>query len=158
MKSFYTLITQIEAVLNSRPLVPLSSDPNDLEALTPSHFLIGEPLTSIPERDFTHTTINYVKRYQHLQQIGQHFWSRWRKEYLNQLQQRTKWQVDFPTKFTIGDLVLLKEDNVPSLAWPLGRILEIHPGKDNITRVVSVKTKNGVVKRAINKIALLPGE
>lgn len=44
-----TLLTQIEAVLNSRPLCPLSDDSDDLSALTPGHFLIGEPLTTVPE-------------------------------------------------------------------------------------------------------------
>ncbi|KAF2902781.1 hypothetical protein ILUMI_03409 [Ignelater luminosus] len=49
----YTLLTQIEACLNSRPITPLSDDPTDLQALTPGHFLIGAPLNSVPEADLT---------------------------------------------------------------------------------------------------------
>ncbi|KAF2897664.1 hypothetical protein ILUMI_08511 [Ignelater luminosus] len=48
-ENFYTILTQIESVLNSRPLYPLTQDPNDLEPLTPGHFLIGSPLTSYPQ-------------------------------------------------------------------------------------------------------------
>jgi len=58
-EEFNTLIIEIEAILNSRPLTLLSSDPDDLSSLTPSHFLIGGP-SSIPERDFTNISINRI--------------------------------------------------------------------------------------------------
>lgn len=155
-EEFYTLTTQIEAILNSRPLVPMSTDPNDLCVITPAHFLIGQELTALPERDLSQEKVNYRRRYQHLQLMGQHFWTRWRKEYLHHLQQRSKWQLNTNQNYRIGSLVLLKEDNVPSMFWPAGRIVEVHPGKDNVVRVVSVKTKNGVVKRSVTKISLFP--
>jgi hypothetical protein len=53
-----TLLIRIEACLNSRPITPISSDPNDLQPLTPGHFLIGEPLNCFPEYDFTEVPIN----------------------------------------------------------------------------------------------------
>ncbi|XP_066141168.1 uncharacterized protein [Euwallacea fornicatus] len=155
-EEFYTITTQIEAILNSRPLIPMSSDPNDLKAFTPAHFLIGQELTAIPERDRTDDKVNFNKRYQHLQIIGQHFWSRWRKEYLHQLQTRNKWQIQPNHDVQVGALVLLKEDHAPSLCWPLGRITAVHPGPDNIVRVVSVRTKGGVLKRSVARVALLP--
>ena len=49
-EEFLTLVVQIEAVLNSRPLLPMSSEPNDLESLTPGHFLIGTSPNSLPDR------------------------------------------------------------------------------------------------------------
>ena len=155
-EEFYTLTTQIEAILNSRPMIPLSSDPNDLEVITPAHFLIGTQLTAVPEKDLDDSKINFVNRYRHLQLIRQHFWKRWVMEYLHQVQIRTKWQFDSDPKTHIGSLVLLKEENVPPMVWPLGRIVEVHPGKDSITRVVSVKTKGGVLKRAVSKLSVLP--
>ncbi|XP_063924727.1 uncharacterized protein LOC135138680 [Zophobas morio] len=63
-----TLLIRIEACLNSRPLTPLSSDPNDLSILIPGHFLIGEPLTSFPEYDVTEVTIKKLSRWQLKQQ------------------------------------------------------------------------------------------
>ncbi|XP_030752295.1 uncharacterized protein LOC115879542 [Sitophilus oryzae] len=154
-EEFYSILTQVEAVLNSRPITPLSNDPFDLEALTPGHFLIGRVLTAVPQKPLLESKPNYVKRYHLTQQIFQHFWSRWVKEYLHLLQQRTKWQTGNP-RLDVGTMVLMKEDNLPPMFWPLGRIIEVHPGSDSIVRVVSVKTKNGVFKRAISKICVLP--
>lgn len=68
-----TVITQVEAILNSRPLCALSSDPNDLEALTPGHFLIGTALFALPETSVTDIPSN---RYQLLMQFQQSFWKR----------------------------------------------------------------------------------
>ncbi|XP_035218794.1 uncharacterized protein LOC118192027 [Stegodyphus dumicola] len=61
-EEFFTLIVQIESVLNSRPLCPISNDPNDVEALTPAHFLIGSSLIALPEPNFTEIPINRITR------------------------------------------------------------------------------------------------
>jgi len=71
-----TLITQIESILNSRPLTAMSSDPNDLNYLSAGHFLIGSTITSYPEPEITHLKINRLSRWQRLEQIRQHFWKR----------------------------------------------------------------------------------
>lgn len=152
-----TLVKQAEAVLNSRPLSPMSNDPNDLQALTAGHFLIGRPLTSIPEPDVQHQNFSFMKRWNLVQQLHQHFWARWSTEYLLQLQQRKSW-TNRPTSVSRGDLVLLKDDNLPPLKWRIGRIIQLHPGKDGITRVVTVKTQNGELKRATTRICPLPCE
>jgi hypothetical protein len=150
-----TLLTMIEACLNSRPLTPVSNDPADFSALTPGHFLIGDALTSPAEPDLAEIPCNRLNRYQLLMKLRQHFWSRWSKEYLHQLQQRTKWTstIDHPQQNT---LVVLREDNVPPLQWPLGRIHAVHPGPDGVIRVVSVKSARGVFKRPINKVCVVP--
>ncbi|XP_033218216.1 uncharacterized protein LOC117173684 [Belonocnema kinseyi] len=64
-----TYMCEIEAVLNSRPLTPMSSDPSDLCALTPGHFLIGQPITSIPALDFSQTPTNRISSWQHIQKL-----------------------------------------------------------------------------------------
>lgn len=150
-----TVIIQIEAILNSRPLTPLSSDPNDLSALTPGHFLIGSPLTAIIEPDVRDDHISLNSRSKHLRQIYQQFWSRWSLEYLNQLQSRQKW-LSGDQGIREGSLVLLKEDNLPPLKWATGRIQKLYPGKDGMVRVADVRTGSGIYRRAITKLCLLP--
>ncbi|XP_037827391.1 uncharacterized protein LOC119615458, partial [Lucilia sericata] len=137
-----TVVCQTEAILNSRPLTPLSSDPNDLRPLTPAHFLIGRPLTSLPEPNLCTVNPSSLKSYKLIQWIQQHFWERWRKEYLNCLQQKLKWNTASPN-IEINDLVLLKDDNIPPLKWPLARVIAVNPGDDGFVRVATVKSKDG---------------
>jgi hypothetical protein len=157
-EEMYTLLTQIEACLNSRPLSPLSSDPNDYQALTPGHSLIGGPVTALPENNLQELQNNRLSRYQHVQQLAQHFWSRWSTEYLPQLQQRTKWKQTTQSILNIGDLVIIKDNNLPPCKWQLGRIAILHPGCDGMNRVATIRTSVGEVKRATVSFCKLPIE
>jgi hypothetical protein len=150
-----TATAQIEAILNSRPITPISTDPDDLSALTPGHFLIGAPLTSVPEPDLLEIKTNRLSRWEFLQQMTQAFWKRWSNEYLTRLQQRPKWMTT-KAEIKVNDLVLIKEENLPPLQWKLGRVQILHPGSDSITRVVTLKTQTGLIKRPIVKLCLLP--
>ncbi|KAH0818318.1 hypothetical protein GEV33_004474 [Tenebrio molitor] len=153
----YTFLTLIEACLNSRPLTALSNDPSDHSFLTPGHFLIGESLTAPVEPDLSEMKINRLSRWQLVTRLKQHFWKRWSREYLGQLQQRNKWATSSAQKINIGSLVILIEDNTPPLKWPLGRVVKLHPGKDGITRVVTIQTQGAsTVKRAVQKLCVLP--
>ncbi|GFX86894.1 integrase catalytic domain-containing protein [Trichonephila clavipes] len=138
-EEFLTVIIQIEGMLNSRPLVPLSSDLDDLNVLTPSHFLIGRSIASIVEPDLTNLNENRLANWQKITKIIQLIWKRWSVDYLNSLQQRNKWHFE-KKNAKIGDRVIIKEDNLPSCQWSLGRINNIYPGKDSKVRVVEVKT------------------
>jgi hypothetical protein len=149
-----TVLSKIEAILNSRPLVPSSDDPEDTSALTPGHFLIGRPLVALLEPNYQDVPTNSLRRWQLLQKLTQHFWNKWSSDYLTSLQRRSK--VAGITTIQINTMVLLKEDNLPPSQWCLGRITELHPGNDGVVRVVSVKTKNGVYKRPLVKVCLLP--
>lgn len=150
-----TLFCKIEAVLNSRPLCPLSSDPNDLETLTPGHFLIGQPLAALPELPFREVPSNRLSRYQLLQQMSQNFWTRWSLEYLHVLQQRLKW-TDRTNPPSVGDLVLVKDANLPPLRWRRGRIVNLFPGKDGTPRFAEVTVGDSVLKRAVSTLSRFP--
>ncbi|XP_047543300.1 uncharacterized protein LOC125075636 [Vanessa atalanta] len=150
-----TLFAQVESILNSRPLHPLSTSPDDFLALTPGHFLIGRPLTALPSPDLKTENLTTTQRYARLEQIRQHFWRRWQKEYISELQQRTKWRTNL-AKLNIGDLVLIQEDDVPPLSWRLGRITHLYPGPDGVHRVADIKTTRGSIRRPVVRICPLP--
>lgn len=154
---FFTILVQVEACLNSRPLSPLSSSPEDLNPLTPGHFLIGSSLLSIPEPDLKDLKTGRLNRYQYLSQLMQHFWTRWSKDYITELQVKSR-NHSKNSNLIPGSMVLLIDENSPPLAWSLGRIQDVHPGQDGIVRVVTVKTSKGVVKRAVRKLCVLPME
>lgn len=149
-----TLTTQVEAMLNSRPLTPLSSDPSDMTALTPGHFLVGAPLMATPEPEVRDLPSNRLKHWQLVQSFHQRIWQRWSLEYLHMLQQRSKW-TQASENLKIGDLVLVHM-NTPPLTWPLARIIAVHPGPDGVVRVVDLKTPNGHLTRPVVKVFPLP--
>ncbi|XP_058817215.1 uncharacterized protein LOC131680520 [Topomyia yanbarensis] len=152
-----TLLTQIEASMNSRPIVPLSEDPNDIAALTPAHFLIGSTMHSLPEPELHRLPLNRLDHYQRLQRIYQQFWYHWRTEYLQELQRDSK--VCHPNAdIQPGRLVVLTDELQMPVKWPLARIIAVHPGKDKLVRVASLRTSRGVIVRPITKICLLPLE
>lgn len=150
-----TVTIQIEAVLNSRPLCPLSDDPTDYHALTPGHFLIGEAPTAIPEPDLSSEKTSRLTRWQILRQKVDHFWSRWSSECLQRYQAVSKWH--HPTN-TIkeGSMVLITDERFPPGKWPLARVIHLHPGPDGLTRVVTLKTATSTYKRPITKLCVLP--
>ena len=141
-------------MLNSRPLSPLSSDPSDFQPLTPGHFLVGRPLTAVAEPDVTDISASRLSTYQFICKLQQHFWKRWSKEYISELQGRTKWRQQ-QSHLQPGILVLLKEDNLAPSRWKLGRIVQVHTGSDGFNRVASIKTTNGIVRRAFAKVCPL---
>lgn len=151
-----TFLAQTEAILNSRPLCPMSDDPSDYSVLTPSHFLIGRSGVALPVPSYGDEKLGRLDRYQHIQLMHQHFWSKWSREYLHHLQGRQKWNTNANSSFKVGALVLLVEENLPPQQWKRGRISAVHPGDDDVVRVVTVRTTNGDYKRAITKIAVMP--
>lgn len=153
---FMTLVTQVEAMLNSRPLTPLSNDPSDFVALTPGHFLVGSSLTALPEAPLLDISSSRLKSWRLVQSLNQHLWKRWQQEYVHTLQQRVKW-TSSTTSLKPGDLVLVHQQT-PPLSWPLARIIEVFPGADGEVRVVKLKTKDSTFLRPAVKVFPLPLE
>ncbi|XP_049300540.1 uncharacterized protein LOC125774304, partial [Anopheles funestus] len=137
-EGYCTILQQIEAAMNSRPLLPLTDDPNDLAALTPAHFLIGTSMHAVPVPDYTRLKAYTLDELQSWQLLVQRFWKHWATEYLQEMQKDNK--VVNRSEIVPGRLVILVDDSLPITRWPLARIVEIHPGEDQLTRVVKLKT------------------
>lgn len=150
---FSTVLTRIEAVLNSRPISPTSDNVNDFTALTPGHFLTGNALLARPQPPADEKP---VKQYQLMEKMVQHFWQRFRSDILSSMQIRNKWKEQQPN-IKKGDLVIVKEDNLPVNQWPLARIEELHPGADGLIRVATIRFSDStMLKRSIAKLCLVP--
>jgi hypothetical protein len=100
-----TLLTEIEACLNSRPLCALSDDPFYPTYLSPGHFLIGEPLSQLPFAHYTNVKCNRLSRWQAYHQQLQQFWQKWSTDYFQSPQQRQSWQLT-SLNLQPGDMVL----------------------------------------------------
>lgn len=149
-----TFLAQVEAALNSRPICALPSD-GDVECvLTPGHFLIGQPLTAVPEPNIVDDRTP-TNRWHMLQHMVQHFWRRWGREYLHQMQQRHKWAQPM-TDVKIGDVVIVHDNLLHNTQWKTGRVIDVHPGTDGLVRVATVKTTGGTLKRAVVRLSVLP--
>lgn len=152
-----TVFHRVEAILNSRPLGAMSSDPNDLQPLTAGHFLTMDSLVTVPAPDSFQTAprLNLHQRWTLVQRIQQHFWDRWSKEYLHTISIRSKWN-KHQRNLEPGDLVIIKEAT-PPLTWKTARVLEVHPGDDGVVRVATVRTANRtLLKRPVVKLCPLP--
>jgi len=120
-----TVICRIEAVLNSRPITPMTSSPLDLDYLTPGHFLIGQPLLAVPDLNIPEDHAKLVHRWKLLHQCHQSFWRRWSNKYLCSLQVRHKWfkWLSHKTNLAVGDMVIVKDHKGPPTSWLLTIII-----------------------------------
>ena len=150
-----TVLTQIEACLNSRPLTTLPyGEDSGIEVLTPGHFLIGRPLEALPDPAESYQALPLLKRWHLCQALVRHLWKRWSSEYLSTLQKMTT--PSATRKVSVGDIVVIRGDETIPGRWPLARVIQTHSGKDGAIRVVTVKTGRGnVYTRPVVKIATL---
>ena len=148
-----TLFCEVESIVDDRPITPVSDDPADLEALTPSHLLklrSGHllPLRGLPE------TERFRRHWKHVQQLAERFWKRWVAEYLPNLQRRQRW-VERKVNIKEGDLVLVVDSQAPRSHWPLARISEVFTGSDGLAQSAKVRTATGTITRPITKLCVL---
>ena len=150
-----TVLTEVEAILNSRPLCAASDDPDDQEPLTPNHLLLQKAVHNLPPGSFVKEDLFSRKKWRQAQILADHFWKRWVKEYVLSLQERQKWQRP-RRNADVGDLVLLVDDCLPRSQWRMGRVKAVFPSKDGLVRSVEVKTgASSSLVRPIQKLCLL---
>ena len=150
-ESLTTLFCEIEAIINSRPITTVSTDANDLEALTPNHLLLMNKKPNLPPT-LTDPKDQYARRrWRQVQYLADIFWRRWTKEYLPLLQERQKWNRQ-RENLKVGDIVLLVDNTAPRNNWIMGRVVETQPDRYGRVRSVQLKTNTGVYTRPVCKL------
>ncbi|XP_041484654.1 uncharacterized protein LOC121431209 [Lytechinus variegatus] len=153
-EALMTLFSEVEAILNARPLVNLSMDARDDEPLTPNHLLLLRKSPSLPPGIFKKEDCLLRRKWRQVQYLADRFWSRWVREYLPLLQERQKW-VKPRRNFETDDLVLVVNEDMPRGRWPIGRVVATHPDKRGLVRQIEVKVGSKYYKRPISKLCLL---
>jgi hypothetical protein len=161
-----TLLVEVEAVVNDRPITYLTSDENDPEPLTPSHFLCGHRITTLP---LSNTTLEELQdpdfgvkdrelrtRAKRLDQILLQCWRRWKTEYLPALRESHRFGSrrygETENRIKVGDIVLVHSDLGRRVNWPLAIVTELKVGNDGLVRSASIQTKHGLSNRPIAKL------
>jgi hypothetical protein len=157
-ESFRTLLAEAECIVNSRPLTTESlHDPTSMPLSPNSILTMKNKIVLPPPGIFQKEDMYCRKRWRQVQHLANEFWSRWKKEYIQSLQERQKWNHKIDN-MQIGDIVLVKDENLPRNQWPLGRIVKVFPDEnDNLIRNVQlyIPTSKSELKRPIHKLCLL---
>jgi hypothetical protein len=155
-----TVLAEVMAILNARPLTHLSVDPEDESPLTPNHFLLGRAHPHIHPDLFDEDGPLSRKRWRQAQELITRFWRRWMTEYVPSLMERRKWTRE-SRNVQVGDLVLIVDHNAPRGTWLTGTVSRLLPAKSSlptgkqVVRTVWVKTTTGEYRRPVVKLCLL---
>ena len=152
-EGFHTLLSEIESILNNRPLTHISNTPNDLSFITPNHILCLNTRSTCPPGVFSKDDLYVKRRWRQVQYLAKIFWQRWSKEYLSSLQERQKW-VEPKRNVSKNDIVLIVENSSRN-SWSQGRIIDVKHDKYGLARIASVKTQTTTLDRPIHKLCMI---
>ena len=137
--SLRTFLYESMSIINNRPLSPQNlNDPQGPEPLTPNHLItMKSQVTLPPPGEFVKEDVYARKRWRRVQFLVKEFWNRWRKEYILNLQARSKWNKE-KRNLEVGDIVILKEDDMIRGFWSLARVVETTEDEDGLVRRVKI--------------------
>jgi transposase InsO family protein len=151
-----TLFCEVERMVNSRPITKVSEDVSDGSALTPNHLLMMNHCPAFSPGSFVEADI-YRQRWRCIQHLADVFWRKWVLEYLPELQKRSKWLSE-KRCLSVGDVVLVSEENTPRGVWPMGLVIEVKKSADMRVRSCKLRLKNGSeLWRPVTKCIFLKG-
>lgn len=144
----YTFPTEVENVVNNRPLTYVADEPLDLSPLTPAQLLRGPQSPSqqqcpSTEDESRRASEDLRQRWKERLQFMSCFKRRWYTEYLQQLRSFHHAKYNKSTDLAIGDVVLMEDRSLPKILWHLGVIVNIFPGRDGKVRACEVRVSNG---------------
>ena len=151
-ESLRTFMCEAAAIVNGRPLtIDNLYDSGHPEPITPNHLLTMKTKVLLPPPGrFVREDLYSRKRWRRVQHLVNEFWCRWRKEFLQNLQSRQKW-VHPRRESQVGDIVIVKDENMPRNQWLMGRITDTFPSEDGLVRkvklIIADAKLNGAGKR-----------
>lgn len=151
-----TVLLEVEAILNSKPLGYTSSSIADEDPVTPNVLLMGRPDGALPQVVYPMDKGLTRKRWRHCQVMADQFWARFIRNYLPTLQCRQKWHDDTTEDLAEGAVVLLVDPQLPRASWPIGKIITAHRSADGRVRSADVQVKDRVYTRPAARLICLP--
>ncbi|XP_028519536.1 uncharacterized protein LOC114576662 [Exaiptasia diaphana] len=155
-----TLFVETENIVNSRPLtVQNMSEPDSEEVISPNHLLTLKSRTVQPPPGvFLPPDVYSRKRWRRVQCLSEQFWRTWHKEYCHLLTKRQKW-IKPERNSKVGDIVLLCDEDLPRISWPLAKIVKVYPSTDGLVRKVQIlltrNNRRSYLDRPIHKLILI---
>ncbi|XP_061185011.1 uncharacterized protein LOC133193026 [Saccostrea echinata] len=148
-----TFMAETTAIVNARPLVPVSTDP-ETPCILSQAVLLTQKITDSTE-DFKHLSVReiYTSQWKFVQCLAETFWRRWKSEYLQSLQVRRKWKHTVKN-IRVGDIILLKDNEAQRNHWPTGLVERVFPSDDGLVRKLEVRImKDGQLRTYVRPIS-----
>ena len=158
IETFTTVITEIEAIVNRRPLTAISTDSRDTEAITPAHILYPATIAHSSTRTFPYSITTEAEKMRYSWKRAQARISAFRKsfrgEYLTMLHNRPKWQKTM-RNLAVGDIVIITDETTHRDEWKMGRITDVTSADNHVRRVRIRKPDGNIVERDRTKVVHL---
>ncbi|XP_028261477.1 uncharacterized protein LOC114435739 [Parambassis ranga] len=151
--SLRTYFYEIMAIINSRPLTAhLLNDPAGPQPLTPNHILTMKSSVILPPPgEFVREDLYLRKRWRRVQYLANEFWSRWKKEYLLNLQYRQKWHKT-RRNARVNDIVIVRDDTAPRNEWKMAKVTKVYPDKDGCVRKLQLLISDSALDNQGKKV------
>lgn len=150
-----TVLIEVEGIMNSKPLGYLSSNAADPDPITPNLLLMGRRDASLPQAMFINSKLLGRRKWRHSQILADHFWTRFIRDYLPNLQPRGKWLREVQN-LEVGKTVLIFDPQLPRASWPTGRVTTVTTGRDGRVRSVDVQVGSRIYTRPVSRLMVLP--
>ncbi|XP_062714759.1 uncharacterized protein LOC134291266 [Aedes albopictus] len=148
------VLTEVENIVNSRPLSHVPIDDDSAPALTPNHFLLGSSGGLKPLSNLDNSGAALKQNWLTSQILANQYWKRWLSDYLPEITRRSKWFQQVKP-IAVGDIVVIADPKMPRNCWPKGKIIGTRVSADGQVRSATVRTSSGVYDRPATKLAIL---
>ncbi|XP_064647469.1 uncharacterized protein LOC135500154 [Lineus longissimus] len=148
ISSMRTLLYEAMAIVNSRPLATDTiNDPTEPEPITPNHLLTMKSSVLLPPPgNFVKEDVYARKRWKRVQYLANQFWTRWKAEYLSNLQSRQKWQKT-KREIEVGDVVILHDQELPRGNWEMAIVEEAFKSSDGLIRKLKLRMPSELTRQ-----------